>query len=65
MAGLIRVRSGLCTKLEGRLLKSPVNTKRDIKAAPALADDGNISRERKPGRRFGFEAARARSSSRR
>lgn len=39
MAGLIRARSGLCTKLEGRLLKSPVDTKRDIEAAPVLADD--------------------------
>lgn len=39
-----------------RLLKLPVDTKRDIEAALALADDGNTSRERKPGRRFGFEA---------
>ena len=39
-----------------RLLKSPVDTKRDIEAAPVLADDGNTSRERKSWRRFRFEA---------
>lgn len=39
MAGLIRARPGLCTKPEGRLLKSPVDTKRDIEAALVLADD--------------------------
>ena len=55
MAGLIRARSGLCTRLEGRLLKPPVDTKRDIEAAPVLADDDQ-PRERKSGRRFEFEA---------
>lgn len=39
-----------------RLSKSPVDTKRGIEAAPVLADDGNISRERESGRRFEFEA---------